>query len=791
MPSAVLSDGKSVVNFANEAQREAAVAHGEQMMTRDYGERAYQQGAPITAGDYIYSPSGRHANNAWGATSAWLDTHGQITDPKTGEYSPGGGALARVASTGIYAIPYAGQAAALYDLGASGYNAAKDYLAPSLGRSYEAPTVLGAVRSAAGIPEQPADESETGRILEAAASGFRPGSWGQTIKGLAQSGAVQAAGDYGGSKAEQWFGQNAGPLGRFLTSVATGTGIPTKLAQKGVANIVGRSPQTTQTAQDIALTGVTPNIQLYAGEGVRSMLKFLENIPGGGASLAGPMARTKADIAAGQSQIGQTLRGGATPVRPGGSDKESIGQDVQEAARQGAANAENQANNAMTNFTRSINDAPVDLFTPNLAISARKPGMTASTRDAVYPRQVLMDRDVQAAQSPQTQTYYGRSFPPGTVPFSVARAQRADLAEDIPNERSLPGGEQKQIYSDITAQMRNAAGALAPSFDATDMLYGARSRSRKDLEDVGGKPVQGYGQFHVPGASNTPAAPIAGAEYTGGKNTAGAHDWLQGGMQGSDRLTNFFDPTITPPDIAHSAAGKYIQSLGYTPSGNWRPDIFGRDVLHPEQGLSEGALQQIFNSPGGVPADLDRLGALARLGMRTSVAPERMGLSKAGAAAYTGIKAVEAARDVGGGLAEAAGAKEGGWISDLSKLAGFTGAPYALGKFLNAPGTLNEVAGTPSWTIAQQMFGGAPSDWANNSAFFAPKAAVANQDVQGWPNLIPAHQMSQPNANTVPVPQNQAQAAPPPGPAQAAPAPVTSDDLARRLFQFSAIPGLQ
>ena len=167
-------------------------------------------------------------------------------------------------------------------------------------------------------------------------------------------------------------------------------------------------------------------------------------------------------------------------------------------------------------------------------------------------------------------------MPAGYVPFDRFASARSNLGAEIPGSVGLDAGTKSQLYARMTEEMRAAAVAkdpsLGPMFDQINEKYRnvfGQGGQLDQLQNVGGKPTQGYGDLASPNTA-------AGAEFTGGKDEGAAYDFLKSNLTSPSTLEPFADPTITPNDYWRRVSGGLVSQLGDTPEGTFRPDTLAK-----------------------------------------------------------------------------------------------------------------------------------------------------------------------------------------------------------------------
>ena len=731
------SDGTSawIPPTATAEQWQSIKKLGEDERDAKYMAQAKAENRPITTVDKTYSSTVARPSTAYGHLMAWMDHNlGGNTlneNPTLSAISnavrDAEGTAMRVGTSGLYGIPYVGQAARITDLGSTGFNIGKHLLAkkvPEANLVPDIPSLLGQVRSLTGTPELEPDASAGRRILESAASmtnplNLTPAAVGENV--------VRAGLSHIGGLAGEELGGEAGQFGGSFLGAAPGSG--RALFQRVMAPMFrSRGPNTTTSDVDAAAArqGIQPTMGSVSNAMGRLFEKALAATPGVGGAVRSAQDRFKDAIRQRQQQTAEDIFGGPLPA---GISDEGIGRTLIAGARQGSANLTQRARDEQQQLMTGMPARPATFTVTPSGVTTTpsqpaQPGIGANApvnaRDVYYgpagfsnarlhmapgeypAYQARLDQIRQAAieaQHPFFQQFWGQ-LANGEVPYERFQAMRNSLGQDIEGYAGMSKGQQDQLYEAMTDAMRDAAfqrggQALADRFDIANANYkrliGAGGQ-REQLEAVGGKPQSGgWDQFMGPNGQTQPAV---GVDFTGGKGEQQAADWFKNNVRSPSSLAPFADPTNVPNEFWRQVVGQWYATRGQTPEGTYRPDQmareFGGEDVKSNTGVGGEAQTQLFTGPQGAPtANIQDMADQATLGRNSVVAINRSGLTDTAGSVFA-LK----------------------WLADQAKhalgTAGGLAAMMAGGRSLSDPDFVNAIRGrgTP---LVNSLYAGVPA----------------------------------------------------------------------------------
>jgi hypothetical protein len=211
-----LLDG-SAVNYKegmNPADVERDMVQKEEAKRQAYQAEAQKQGAPVSMGNAVYTPSGAvFANNAFGHGLAAIEG-------KTG--APG--AVQDAYQAGAYGLT--SRLASIPDWVGGGYNAARHYLYPETAQTHSGDyqPIAPEMRASFGVGE-PTIDTPAKRILYGALPSLVGGK--PTLSTVRYGVGQSVGGDVGGNLGERYLGPVIGPEGgRWVGSTIGGGVIP-------------------------------------------------------------------------------------------------------------------------------------------------------------------------------------------------------------------------------------------------------------------------------------------------------------------------------------------------------------------------------------------------------------------------------------------------------------------------------------------------------------------------------------------------------------------------------------
>lgn len=643
MPTLKLSDNSTIDVPDNTPDSVAAdaVRQGEDAIAQTYQQHAADTGAPVTAGDKIYSATRAYPNSYLGGAMAWLDHNAggnwmnrKIADPLNAATGDAGPTAMRMGTNAL---------AGSYDLGASVYDVGKHYVAPSLGTAYDAPLVGQTIRSQIGAPELPAGASFLRRVLEGGASGAMGGGLASALS--PSSYAKNIAGATVGTAGSEVGGQVGGEMGSLLGSLAGGVPYG-KFAAKGVAPLVAHenAPAIYQAGQEL---GFVPSYRTLANTTGQRFGQAVGSLPIVGAPLEAANEATRSAIMQARDTAAGQISG--TPLPPGGASPETIGSELVPGTQQAITNIKaRQAaqwepiHQAMEGQTVDV--APVVAATNRMLDANRTTPGNQGAVSSVASELASMapgGANYSAARGPVPPL----PQPTMEVPWSAVKDFRSGLKYQLgTGDLRVPDNLIADVKDATTAAMQRAAqgAGVGNQFDVASRNYAEMRPTLKTLQGVGGTPLGTTGDFQ--------GAKPEGTAFTSvlGRN-----------LQNPSAIEPFVNNM--PSDYWRRAAGQFVSTLGNSKQGDFRPEHF----YDQWKGISAPVQTQLVQSASGRPLDaLHQLNNAATVAQNFSTPTSRHGLmSSLGAGAATGAVLGHAGMlgstllgGVGGALAPAAAA---------------------------------------------------------------------------------------------------------------------------------------
>ena len=650
MPLLKLSDGRTIGMPANATQTDWTNAQnlGEAQIAAEYGAQAAKQNAPVVdrAGNYVYSATNRYGNNWFGHAGAWADHN--IPGAMAAERAlgaaglnapvgqPGGGAAGLAGRIGTaaatYGAPGVGQAAGIYDIGASAYNALKDIAGV---KGYEAPTILGTTQRALGVPGMDPNASTTQQVVEAIGGGAPTA---RSLMGAIIRPTAAVIGGNVGEKVGETFDPRLGRLGALAGSFAPGA------AEAGATRVprVLAGETAPETAASAAALGLQPSFTSLASP----RGKMLGKSAAGWSIVGQPIESANATLAEGllnrQQQAANEIatQAGGAPINhvPGrlGMSEGDIGQHLIDGARRAATGLRQALEDQQQNFADRLQPpgGPVaEVNVPSIRAEVEaymndpRNGVTAGMRNLVEPHLQAMEGQTQGT-GPQPNPNYQPTWNlhgTDTLPWDVMRNQRREINDALSNyapgqatpDARLLGALDDAITNSMTRTANGVAPGMGQEFNDMNQTYAYNQKNvLPQFDRVGGKPVTYQGV----------------TTWNGGMIPGQAYAEVMS-PQRQKGLTPFVtlasENPYFPRESWAQAAGGIVSKLGEGESGSHRPDMAARQW----NSLGNDVKGAITGGPNGQPlqaaADLDNV---AQVGAQTVLPPQRHGLtSHAGA----------------------------------------------------------------------------------------------------------------------------------------------------------------
>jgi hypothetical protein len=706
-------------------------------------------------GDMIYSGSARYPNTAFGQAAAWADHHGtgalsRVADPMSGGIA---GAAGRAATTGasLAVSPILDPALQGLNLAKQGWLGTHDILGRPIPVEKQdrepIPTVGQVMGQDLGLP--PASQTiPTGqRILEgvgglmtgrgltsalpagrssqallsggaagagAGAAGTAAGApaavagWGQAARDLTTQTARDLALTTTGTLASDVAGRMLGPTGSYLAGLVASGSLPIRAgasaffgprsahenapAIMGAGQGYGAAPTPEIPNPPNVTPGATPgtydfspSFRALANPRAQRFSNWLESMPWAGGPLARSNEATAQFVQNQRGTAAEQLAGG--PMPPGGATPESIGSQLIQGAREAVPvqQARRSAlydpiNAAMTG--QDVNFAPVQSAVNVMTALNRMP---VSQTDAI--RALVSDITSTAPGGANYDPARGPvpplPQPTMDVPWTAGKEWLSGINRAL-GTGPLTSADAKTRVADIkraTVQaMQNAAEAQSPGLG---QQYRA---AQQGYADIGRNVLNPLYRL-----SGQPGAP----GQFGNVGEGSAYNWLRGNLQSPSNI----EPIATnlPPDYWNQARGQLISTLGNTPGGGFRPDIFARDWGR----IGPQVQQQLTQGPGGMTDAYRRLQSAATIGRNFNVPPSASGLVSAigtGAAAKTGL-------DVAGQVAASPLPRDTWYHGLVSRMVGPAAGALGVTRLMESPEMKGIMAGqarTPF--IAQSVY---------------------------------------------------------------------------------------
>lgn len=641
MPLLTLSDGRTVRMDpgASKQDWENAQNAGEAQIAAEYGAQAAKQNAPVVDrnGTYVYSATNRYGNNWFGHAGAWADhnipgmmaaerwLHSAGLDAPVGQ--PGGGAagmIGRIGTmAGTYGAPVVGQSAALYDLGASAYNALKTAAGV---QGYEAPTILGGVQRGLGVQGMDPNASGVQQVVEAIAGGAP--SARSLMGAIVRPTASVVAGNVGENIGES-IDPRFGRLGALAGAVSP-AGV-----EAGASRVPGivASPNAARTAASLQALGLPGSFTALANPTGKMGAKSVSGLWGVGSPIRGANEELEKGLLSKQKEAADNIamQAGGGRIVPAegrlGMGEGEIGRQLINGAQQASVNTRRMLETEQQDFAdrlqpgHSITEVPVTPIRQALEAYRDNPknGVTDTMWNLIEPHLQAMERQTIGGGSNQAQTWGVQGQ--DTLPWDVMRNQRRQINEALssyqPGQATPDARLLGALDNAITSSMMGAADGVAPGmgaeFQRISTNYAHNYRNvLPQFDRVGGKPI---------------TDPYGATTWSGGMIPGQAYNELMSPLK-QEGVTPFITLASENPNFPRDnwarAAGGVVSKLGEGENGSYRSDAAAKQWNQLDTTVKDA----ITMGPNQMPLpEADTLRHIANVGSETVLPPQRHGLT--------------------------------------------------------------------------------------------------------------------------------------------------------------------